>query len=96
VSSSTDREVVYINTENKKPKVKPKKTYEIDIDEDEFTHSENPYGDACLNDLTIPDIPLNKLESIIAEKRKDSDDGFQQEYAVRYQIRCREGVSILC
>ncbi|XP_062620198.1 receptor-type tyrosine-protein phosphatase epsilon-like isoform X4 [Saccostrea cucullata] len=54
---------------------------EADVDEDELIHSENPYGDFYANETTIRDTPLNQLESVIAEKRKDKDDGFQREYA---------------
>ncbi|XP_056002093.1 receptor-type tyrosine-protein phosphatase epsilon-like [Ostrea edulis] len=79
--SSKDREIVYMNSENKKPLIGPKKSYEAEVDEDELIHSENPYGDAYLNEMIIPDIPLDQLESKIAEKRKNNDDGFQREYA---------------
>jgi predicted ABC-type ATPase len=85
VSSPKDRANVYINSENKKPLIGPKKSYEAEVDDDELIHSENPYGDAYLNAMAIPDIPLHKLESKIAEKRKDNDDGFQREYAVSSQ-----------
>ncbi|XP_056003598.1 receptor-type tyrosine-protein phosphatase kappa-like [Ostrea edulis] len=80
-SSSKHRENVYMNSEIKKPQISPKKSYEAEVDDDELIHSENPYGDAYLNEMTIQDIPLNRLESVIAEKRKDNNDGFQQEYA---------------
>ncbi|XP_062620192.1 receptor-type tyrosine-protein phosphatase T-like [Saccostrea cucullata] len=58
-----------------------RKADEADVDEDELIHSENPYGDFYANETTIRDIPLNQLESVIAEKRRDKDDGFQREYA---------------
>ncbi|XP_056002124.1 receptor-type tyrosine-protein phosphatase kappa-like [Ostrea edulis] len=80
-SSSKHRENVYMNSEIKKPQISPKKSYEAEVDEDELIHSENPYGDAYLNEMTISDLPLNRLESVITEKRKDNNDGFQQEYA---------------
>ncbi|XP_061180689.1 receptor-type tyrosine-protein phosphatase T-like [Saccostrea echinata] len=43
---------------------------------------ENPYGDMYINEETIPDIPVNQLENIIAEKRKDEEEGFKREYAM--------------
>ncbi|XP_061194974.1 receptor-type tyrosine-protein phosphatase epsilon-like [Saccostrea echinata] len=66
------------NRKNSKHKTK---SDVADVDEDELIHSENPYGDFYANETTIRDIPLNQLESVIAEKRKDKDDGFQREYA---------------
>ncbi|XP_062597468.1 receptor-type tyrosine-protein phosphatase epsilon-like isoform X6 [Saccostrea cucullata] len=58
-----------------------RKANEADVDEDELIHAENPYGDFYANETTIRDIPLNQLESVITEKRKDQNDGFQREYA---------------
>ncbi|XP_061165606.1 receptor-type tyrosine-protein phosphatase epsilon-like [Saccostrea echinata] len=57
------------------------KGHDIDVDEDELLHLENPYRDFYANETTMLDIPLNQLESVIAEKRKDGDAGFQKEYA---------------
>ncbi|XP_061165616.1 receptor-type tyrosine-protein phosphatase T-like [Saccostrea echinata] len=54
---------------------------EADEDVDEQKHSENPYGDFYANEAAIRDIPLDQLETYIAEKRKKKDDGFQREYA---------------
>jgi hypothetical protein len=84
-TSSKDRENVYINAESKKPQIALNRSYEAEVDVDELVHSENPYGDAYLNEMAIPDIPLQMLESKIAEKRKDNNDGFQREYAVSEQ-----------
>ncbi|XP_061194969.1 receptor-type tyrosine-protein phosphatase alpha-like [Saccostrea echinata] len=83
-----------IKTENKKSKKCQKKNDEADVDDDEKIHSENPYGDFYANETTIRDIPLNQLESVIAEKRMNKDDGFQREYAsLPYgeQYKCDEG-----
>ncbi|XP_062620863.1 receptor-type tyrosine-protein phosphatase epsilon-like isoform X1 [Saccostrea cucullata] len=54
---------------------------EDDIDNDEKLHDEKPYGDFYLNEETIPDIDIDKLENVIKEKRKNEDDGFKREYA---------------
>ncbi|XP_062612923.1 receptor-type tyrosine-protein phosphatase epsilon-like isoform X2 [Saccostrea cucullata] len=54
---------------------------EDEIDSDEKIHEENPYGDLYINEETVPDIEIEKLESIIKEKRKNEDDGFKREYA---------------
>ncbi|XP_061165603.1 receptor-type tyrosine-protein phosphatase epsilon-like [Saccostrea echinata] len=70
----------YVNIEIEKPVIVPKKSSEVDVDDDELKHSDNPYGDLYMNETTVPDIPLNQLESVIAEKRKNDDDGFQKEY----------------
>ncbi|XP_061190825.1 receptor-type tyrosine-protein phosphatase T-like [Saccostrea echinata] len=54
---------------------------EDEIDNDEKTHEENPYGDLYMNEETIPDINVENLENVINEKRKNEDDGFKREYA---------------
>ncbi|XP_061194983.1 receptor-type tyrosine-protein phosphatase kappa-like [Saccostrea echinata] len=73
-----------------KPILPPKRNQDADVDEDELTYSENPYGDFYTNETVIQDIPLNELELVIAEKRKNDDDGFQKEYAtLPYGEKCR-------
>lgn len=58
-------------------------TRDEDVDIDEKIHEENPYGDLDIKEEIIPDILLSKLEAAIEEKRRDEDDGFKREYAVR-------------
>ncbi|XP_062607519.1 receptor-type tyrosine-protein phosphatase alpha-like isoform X5 [Saccostrea cucullata] len=43
---------------------------------------ENPYGDLFINEETVQDIPVNQLENVIAEKRKDEEEGFKREFAM--------------
>ncbi|XP_062584245.1 receptor-type tyrosine-protein phosphatase alpha-like [Saccostrea cucullata] len=54
---------------------------EDDMDDDEKLHEENPYGDLYINEESIPDISINKLEKIIKEYKEEEDDGFKKEYA---------------
>lgn len=35
-----------------------------------------------LNEETILDIPISELENVIAEKKKNEEDGFKREYTV--------------
>lgn len=45
---------------------------------------ENPIGenDIYMNEQFIPNIPVDQLDSFIAEKRSKGNDGFKKEYAV--------------
>lgn len=38
---------------------------------------------------TTPDIAIDKLEAVIAEKGKNENEGFRKEYAVRIKERLR-------
>ncbi|XP_062607517.1 receptor-type tyrosine-protein phosphatase T-like isoform X3 [Saccostrea cucullata] len=68
--------------EKREPTLKNGKKYEDrDYDTDD-EGIENPYGDLYINEETVPDIPVNQLENVIAEKRKDEDEGFKREYAM--------------
>ncbi|XP_061194963.1 uncharacterized protein LOC133203134 [Saccostrea echinata] len=82
-ASSSYRENTYLETNNEKPVIHHKKSddAEVELDDDEKIHSENPYGDFYANETIIREIPLNQLESVIAENRMNGDDGFQKEYA---------------
>ncbi|XP_062574207.1 receptor-type tyrosine-protein phosphatase epsilon-like [Saccostrea cucullata] len=77
------RENTYLETDDEKRSKQQKKSddHEVDVDDDEKIHSENPYGDFYANEPMIREIPLNQLESVIAENRKNGDDGFKKEYA---------------
>ncbi|XP_061165546.1 uncharacterized protein LOC133174437 [Saccostrea echinata] len=93
-SSTKHQRSKHRDSGNRKNSKRKTKSDVADVDEDELIHSENPYGDFYANETTIRDIPLNQLESVIAEKRKDKDDGFQREYAsLPYgeQYKCDEG-----
>ncbi|XP_061195009.1 receptor-type tyrosine-protein phosphatase epsilon-like [Saccostrea echinata] len=80
-SSTKHQRSKHKDSGNRIHSTRKKKVEDADVDEDELIHSENPYGDLYANETTIRDIPLNQLESVIVEKRKNKDDGFQREYA---------------
>ncbi|XP_056002945.1 receptor-type tyrosine-protein phosphatase epsilon-like [Ostrea edulis] len=64
------------------PDTKAKK-YETKADYDTDDEGvENPYGDLYINEETVADVPISKLENAIAEKKKDEEDGFKREYAM--------------
>lgn len=46
--------------------------------------SENPIGDSdiYMNEQFTPNIPVDQLDSFIAEKRSKGNEGFKKEYAV--------------
>lgn len=46
--------------------------------------SENPFGDndIYMNEQFTPNIPVDQLDSFIAEKRSKGNEGFKKEYAV--------------
>lgn len=46
--------------------------------------SENTFGDndIYMNEQFTPTIPVDKLDSFIAEKRSKGNEGFKKEYAV--------------
>ncbi|XP_062597463.1 receptor-type tyrosine-protein phosphatase epsilon-like isoform X1 [Saccostrea cucullata] len=71
----------FSKTRNNNPRKSQKKGDEADVDDDEILHFENPYGDFYANEMTMWDIPLNQLESVITEKRMNENEGFQREYA---------------
>lgn len=89
---------IYENTEPKdKPAAKrtttPKanssstaKKYDVKDDDEDEEGIENPYGDMYLNEETILDIPISELENVIAEKKKNEEDGFKREYAVGHRM----------
>ncbi|XP_061170839.1 receptor-type tyrosine-protein phosphatase alpha-like [Saccostrea echinata] len=52
-----------------------------DMDDDEKLHDENPYGDLYVNEESIPDININKLEKVFKKYKENEDDGFKREYA---------------
>ncbi|XP_062574199.1 receptor-type tyrosine-protein phosphatase alpha-like isoform X3 [Saccostrea cucullata] len=79
--SSTDQGNKSKKTRMQKLLSVQKRNDEVDEDVDEQIHSENPYGDFYANEVVIRDIPLEQLDTYIAEKRKNKDDGFQREYA---------------
>ncbi|XP_065924911.1 receptor-type tyrosine-protein phosphatase alpha-like [Magallana gigas] len=99
---------IYENTEPKdKPAAKrtttPKtnssstaKKYDVKDDDEDEEGIENPYGDMYLNEETILDIPISELENVIAEKKKNEEDGFKREYAMLphgEQYQCNAGKS---
>ncbi|XP_056002949.1 receptor-type tyrosine-protein phosphatase epsilon-like [Ostrea edulis] len=59
------------------------KKYETKTDYDtDDEGAGNPYGDLYINEETIADVPVSQLESVIAEKKKDEENGFKREYAM--------------
>lgn len=46
--------------------------------------NENPFGDndIYMNEQFTPNIPVDQLDSFIAEKRSKGNEGFKKEYAV--------------
>ncbi|MES1920893.1 hypothetical protein MHBO_002510 [Bonamia ostreae] len=71
-----------MNSENKKPQIRSNLSHGAEVDEYERIHSEHPYRNDYLNEMVIPDIHLDKLESKIWDERENNDDGFMREYAV--------------
>uniref|UniRef100_K1R1S9 protein-tyrosine-phosphatase n=1 Tax=Magallana gigas TaxID=29159 RepID=K1R1S9_MAGGI len=72
------------------------KKYDVKDDDDDEEGIENPYGDMYLNEETILDIPISELENVIAEKKKNEEDGFKREYAMLphgEQYQCDAGKS---
>ncbi|XP_065924897.1 receptor-type tyrosine-protein phosphatase alpha isoform X4 [Magallana gigas] len=95
---------IYENTEPKdKPAAKrtttsssTAKKYDVKDDDEDEEGIENPYGDMYLNEETILDIPISELENVIAEKKKNEEDGFKREYAMLphgEQYQCDAGKS---
>ncbi|XP_056002958.1 uncharacterized protein LOC130049428 [Ostrea edulis] len=69
--------------ERKSTPVTNAKKYETKADYDTDDEGvENPYGDLYINEETIADVPVSPVERVVAEKKKDEEDGFKRKYAM--------------
>ncbi|XP_056002935.1 receptor-type tyrosine-protein phosphatase T-like isoform X2 [Ostrea edulis] len=66
-----------------KPEMKSTKKHETKADYDiDDEGVENPYRDMYINQETLADVPVSRLERVITDKKKDEADGFKREYAI--------------